>query len=109
MSRIDTDELIKIIVTQTGLSKAEIEDRMQQKQADLKGLIKPDAALILVAKDLGVDVASINQANKVPQNNAIPHNKINDVRPGMENFTLVGKVTRIFPVKEFTRKKDGQL
>jgi len=109
MSRIDTDELIKIIVTQTGLSKAEIEDRMQQKQADLKGLIKPDAALILVAKDLGVDVASINQANKVPQNNAIPHIKINDVRPGMENLTLVGKVTRIFPVKEFTRKKDGQL
>ena len=53
MTRIDIDELIKIIIIQAGLSKQEIEERMQQKQADLKGLIKEDAALILVRQRSG--------------------------------------------------------
>jgi len=109
MSKIDVDELIKKIVQETGMSKAEIEDKMRQKQADLKGLIKEEAALVVVAKELGVEVIQIASMNQALKSDSIPHIKIKDIRPAMQNITLVGKVTQIFPVKEFTKKKDGSI
>src|SRR4030043_435986 len=109
MNQIDIDEIIKKIVQETGMSKAEIEEKMRQKQADLKGLIKEEAALVVVAKELGVDVTPIASINQAPKSDTIPHIKIKDIRPAMQNITLVGKVTQIFPVREFSKKKDGSV
>ncbi len=109
MNQIDIEELIKKIVQETGLSKGEIEEKMHQKQADLKGLIKEEAALVVVAKELGVDVSSSGSISQASKSEAIPHLKIRDIRPGMQNITLVGKVTQTFPVKEFTKKRDGSI
>ncbi len=109
MSHIDVEELIRNIVQETGMSKGEIEEKMHQKQADLKGLIKEEAALVVVAKELGVNVTPSASLSQAPKSNSIPHVKIRDIRPGMQNITLVGKITQIFPVKEFTKKKDGSI
>ncbi len=109
MNQIDVDDLIKKIVQETGMSKGEIEEKMRQKQADLKGLIKEEAALVVVAKELGVDVSPSASMTQAPKSDSIPHIKIKDIRPAMQNITLIGKVTQIFPVKEFTKKKDGSI
>ncbi len=109
MNQIDIEELIKKIVQETGMSKGEIEEKMRQKQADLKGLIKEEAALVVVAKELGVDVAPAASTSQVPKSDSIPHFKIKDIRPGMQNITLIGKVMQVFPVKEFTKKKDQSI
>ncbi len=109
MNQIDIEELIKKIVQETGMSKGEIEEKMRQKQADLKGLIKEEAALVVVAKELGVDVTPSASMMQAPKSDSIPHIKIKDIRPAMQNITLIGKVMQIFPVKEFTKKKDGSI
>ena len=62
----------------------------------------------MCAKDLGVDVSTLNQPNTVPQAGDIPLIKISDIQSGMQNLTIVGKILQIFPVKEFNRKSDGQ-
>jgi hypothetical protein len=52
---LDTVSLMAKIVSETGMSGNEIKAKTAAKQAELKGLIKEEAALVVIAKELGVN------------------------------------------------------
>ncbi len=93
-----TEAYIKKIIEETGLSKSEIQTLVEEKKEELKGLISEEGALFVIAKELGVDVASENQEllNDVELN-------ISDITVNMKNIVLVGRIKNIHNVKSFNR------
>lgn len=97
----DNEDYIKLIIQKTGLSKKDIQNRVEEKKADLKGLISDEGALFIVAKELGVDIQnqSTSETNKIEIN-------ISDITSNMQNINIAGRIKDIFQIKNFTRK-DG--
>ncbi|NVM45649.1 MAG: DUF2240 family protein [Candidatus Lokiarchaeota archaeon] len=97
-----TEAYIKKIIEETGLSKSEIQTLVEEKKEELKGLISEEGALFVIAKELGVDVASENQEllNDVELN-------ISDITVNMKNIVLVGRIKNINNVKSFN-KNNGE-
>jgi len=56
-----TDIYINKIIEGTGLTRKEIQDLVEDKKNELKGLISDEGALFIIAKELGVDVKSENK------------------------------------------------
>lgn len=83
-----------------GVSEDEVRRRMRRYIEDFRGLLKPDAALILVATDLGVSV------QETPTERPESVLQIASLFPGMSRVRLRGRVTRMHGVIEFTRR-DG--
>ncbi|TXT63569.1 MAG: putative replication protein A [Promethearchaeota archaeon] len=96
-----TDIYIKKIIEETGLTKKKIEDLVNEKKQELKGLISDEGALFIIAKELGVDVK--NQNNELIQDIEI---NVSDITSDMRNITLVGRIREIYRIFKFNRK-DG--
>jgi replication factor A1 len=96
-----TDIYIKKIIEETGLTKKKIEDLVNEKKQELKGLISDEGALFIIAKELGVDVK--NQNNELIQEIEI---NVSDITSDMRNITLVGRIKEIYRIFKFNRK-DG--
>lgn len=97
-----TEAYIKKIIEETGLSKNEIQTLVEEKKEELKGLISEEGALFVIAKELGVDVASENQEllNEVELN-------ISDITVNMKNIVIVGRIKDIYNVNSFN-KSNGE-
>ena len=97
-----TEAYINKIVEETGLSKKEIQNLVEEKKEELKGLISDEGALFVIAKELGVDVASENQEllNDVELN-------ISDIIVNMKNIVIVGRIKDIYNVNSFN-KNNGE-
>ena len=97
-----TEAYIKKIIEETGLSKNEIQTLVEEKKEELKGLISEEGALFVIAKELGVDVASENQEllNEVELN-------ISDITVNMKNIVIVGRIKEIHRVNSFN-KSNGE-
>ena len=80
------------------ISRDEFERRVQEKIKEFQGLLTREGAVSIIATELGVTQA------KKPRDVTI---KIADIQEGMSNIDMVGKVTRISEVKQFTRKTTG--
>jgi len=90
-------EIIKKLCEEAKLSEDEIKTLIQKKVDSHDGLVSEEGAAHIVAHDLNVELF------KMPtETNA--HLKIKDVVVGMQSFTLVGKVTQIFPIREFQKQ-----
>ncbi|MBI4014746.1 MAG: DUF2240 family protein [Candidatus Aenigmarchaeota archaeon] len=89
-----TSEMVKKISAESGLSEEEIQQKVQEKQEELSGLISEDGAVYIVAKELGIQVMRKKERLY-----------ISSIVPGMKSVDIVGKVMRIFPVKEFSSEK----
>ncbi|RLG36784.1 MAG: hypothetical protein DRO01_07790, partial [Thermoproteota archaeon] len=94
------DEKIRQVAEAAGVSEEEIRERMRRYVDEFRGLLKPDAALILVATDLGV---SIQEAPTERPESVL---QIASLFPGMSRVKLRGRITRMHGVIEFTRR-DG--
>lgn len=93
MIRIPYDEMIKKITEKSGLSEAEIQDKINKKLEQLSGLISKDGAAHIVANELGVKL--------------IEHSgKIKDIYEGMRNIEFNAKVQQVYEIREFKRQ-DG--
>jgi len=97
-----TEAYIKKIIEETGLSKSEIQTLVEEKKEELKGLISEEGALFVIAKELGVDVASENQdlLNDIELN-------ISDITVNMKNIVLVGRIKDAYNVNSFN-KSNGE-
>lgn len=97
-----TEAYIKKIIEETGLSKSEIQTLVEEKKEELKGLISEEGALFVIAKELGVDVASENQEllNDVELN-------ISDITVNMKNIVIVGRIKDVYNVNTFS-KNNGE-
>ncbi|MBD3196545.1 MAG: DUF2240 family protein [Candidatus Lokiarchaeota archaeon] len=96
-----TNQYIKKIIEETGLNKKEIQQRVQRKKEELKGLISEEGALFIIAKELGVDVK--DQNSELLEDIEID---VADVTTNMKNITITGRIKDIFRIHTFNRK-DG--
>jgi replication factor A1 len=97
-----TEAYINKIIEDTGLTKKEIQNLVNEKKTELKGLISDEGALFVIAKELGVDVKSENKdiLTDIELN-------ISDITPNMKNLSLVGRIKEIYKISSFTGK-DGE-
>lgn len=96
-----TETYISKIIEETGLTKIEIQNMVEEKKKELKGLISDEGALFIIAKELGVDVK--DQNNEILKEIEI---NISDITPNMKNITILGRIKEIYRVHEFN-KNDG--
>jgi len=86
------ERIVERISKISGLSKEEIERKIEAKRAKLSGLISKEGAAQVIASELGISF----------ENEKL---KINELLPGMRKVNTVGKVINLFPVRTFTTKK----
>lgn len=89
------NELIKKISFASGISEEEIHEKVEKKK--LSG-ISEEGAAYMVAKDMGIELVQQERL------------KISSVIAGMQNIDVVGKITKITPIREFkTEKAEGRV
>lgn len=88
-------DVIDKIVSATGMSKEEIEQKILDKQRELSNLISREGAAYIVAKELGLDLVKPKQ--KI---------EIRNLVPGIRNLTLEARILHVFEPREFER--DGK-
>jgi len=90
-------QLIELISESSGVSKEEIERKIQAKQDKLAGLISKEGAAQVIAAELNVSFDK--QVIKISQ-----------VVPGMRKINLTGKIITLFPVREYNKNgKSGRI
>lgn len=82
--------LLEKISRYSGLSSAEIEEKVESKKAKLSGLISREGAAQIVAAELGISF----------ENEVV---KINELSNGLRRANVIGKITSTFPVREFSK------
>lgn len=92
------EEILLELEKKTSLTKSELAEKIREKQDEFSGLVSPEGAAHLVARDFGVDLLK-TQTSRI---------KIKDIKSGMKNVNLKARVLDITPVKEF-KKKDGSI
>ncbi len=85
------DKILNRIAKASGLSKEEIDRKVEAKIAKLSGLISKEGAAQVVTAELGISF----DEEKL---------KIDELLPGMRKANLVGKVINLFPVRTFERQ-----
>ncbi len=92
MIKASYEQLIERISRGSGMSREEIERRVEAKRAKLSGLVSKEGAAQIIAAELGISF----DKQKV---------KISELISGMRKISVVGKVIQVFPVRSF--KKGG--
>lgn len=101
MLKIPLEEIIAKIKAKTQLSEEVINKKIDEKVAELSGLVSKEGAAHIVANEFGV------QLFKLPENGTT---QIKDILPGLKSVSFVARVVKIFPTKEFkTPKKEGKV
>lgn len=91
------DILVEKIVSSAGLEKEEVERKIEAKKAKLSGLISKEGAAQIIAAELGISFENQDL-------------KVNELMPGVRRVNIVGKVVRLFPVREFSRNgREGKV
>ncbi|MFA5857069.1 MAG: hypothetical protein WC867_06920 [Candidatus Pacearchaeota archaeon] len=82
--------VIDFISEKSGISKEEIEKKIEAKQSKLAGLISKVGAAQIVAAELNVsfDKQSI---------------KISQIVPGIKKINITGKIITLFPIREYNK------
>ena len=97
MIKIPLDEVIQKIVSQSGMSKSEVNAKIDEKMKAFDEIISRDGAAFMVASENSVKIFE-DPATKVLE--------IKELHPGMSGVELVAKVSQIFDARSFTR--DGR-
>ncbi|MBU2560204.1 hypothetical protein KKA03_04840 [archaeon] len=95
---MELDEIIRTIANESDLDAGELENRILEKQSELGGLVTQEGAAHIVANEIGINLS--RGASDAPVL------KIENIIPGQNSVDIVGRVSRIFPTREFD-KKDG--
>ncbi len=92
------EEIIEKI-KERGLSEAEIDRKIKQKLIQLSGLISREGAAQIIANELGIKI--FRDIGKI---------KINEIRSGMRDIEVDGKVMAVYDVRNFkTEKREGKV
>lgn len=85
------NKILEKVSSISGIDRDEIDRRVEAKRAKLSGLISREGALQVIAAELGISF----------DNEKL---KIDELLPGMRKVNFVGKVIRMYPIREFTTK-----
>ncbi len=89
--------LVEKIARHSGISAQEIDKKVEAKKSKLSGLISKEGAAQIVAAELGISFEN-------------ERSKINELTDGMRRASILGKITKIFPVKEYNKNgKSGKV
>lgn len=92
---MELEEIIGRIVGETGMEEGEVRGRIEEKQKELGGLVTPIGAAHIIANEAGVNLLEgLSKINEL---------KIENIIPNMNSVDVVGRVTRIFPAREFEK------
>ena len=82
-----SEAYINKIIEGTGLSRKDLQEMVEKKKEELKGLISEDGALFIIANELGVDVKDENR--KLLEDIDL---NVSDIKPDMKNITIFGRM-----------------
>ncbi len=91
MIKATYEQMVGRICSATKLTKEEVERRVLEKKSKLSDLISKEGAAQIVAAELGVDFDGQNV-------------KISELMSGMRRTSMIAKITRMFPPREFKTK-----
>ena len=86
------EKIIEILEKRTGLSKEELNRRIEEKKKEFSDLLSKEGAAFLVAKDLGIELKEETFL------------EIKDLVAGMKGVNLIGRIFKISDVFEFERR-----
>jgi replication factor A1 len=87
-------ELIEKIISSSGKSKREVEQLIKAKKSKLSGLLTDDGAAFMVARELGIELATQQEMHMV---------SIGQLQDGMQNVDLLVRAMHVFSPKSFER------
>jgi len=94
-----TYEEIIAKIKEKGVSEEEIQTRIKQKLDQLSGLISKEGAAQIIANELGVKI--FRDVGKL---------KVKEIRAGMRDIEVDGKVINLFEVRSFkNEKREGKV
>ena len=97
---LSLDEIIKEIVGNSDSSEADVKKMIEEKQDELSGLVSPEGAAYIVAKELGVNLLKETARDL----------KIKNIVSGMRSVDVNGKIMRDFETRTFTKNgKEGRV
>jgi replication factor A1 len=99
MLKIPIEEIIKKIKDKTGLDEKLIEKKINDKVEELSGLVSREGAAHIVANEFGIQLFQPTKTGLL---------KIKNIVPGLKTASVVGRVLRIYPVREFKTKKGSE-
>lgn len=91
MDDTNYQKILEKISNASGVEKSEVEKMVLAKREKLSGLISLEGAAQVIASELGVNFEN-------------ERFKLDEILPGMRKVNLIGKIIRLFPVREFTTK-----
>jgi len=100
---LSLDEKINKIIEKTGLSKSEIEQKINEEIKKMQGLINEETAIYIIMKQYGLEDKEIIKRVNVDKD--IP---INNLNHQLTNVCVVGRIIEIIPPREFIRKTDNK-
>ena len=102
MREMKTEAYVNKIIEGTGLTRKEIQDMVEEKKKELKGLISEEGALFVIARELGVDVKEENKdlLKDIDLN-------ISDITENMKNISITGRIKEIYNVNKFNKADGG--
>ncbi|MBY8991640.1 MAG: DUF2240 family protein [Candidatus Lokiarchaeota archaeon] len=102
MSEMKAEAYINKIIEGTGLTRKEIQEMVDDKKKELKGLISEEGALFVIARELGVDVKEENK--DILQDIDL---NIVDITENMKNINITGRIKEIYNVNKFNKADGG--
>ena len=108
-----SEDLYQALIKE-GMSEEEIETAIKQKKREFGGFMTTQGMLFLIAKEHGVPLhkSEISSENDNILGERIDYDEFTlqakDLKEGMANIVLLGKISRVFRINEFSRK-DGSI
>jgi replication factor A1 len=92
---LSKEEVIDIIVRDTEYTHKQVQEQISETVKMMDNMVNEEGAAYVVANNLGV-IINLDQSTEAY--------KLNQLVPGQSNVTVICRVKRIYPIKEFTRK-----
>ncbi len=92
MSDLEFDELVAKIIQASGLDREAVLARINSKVVELSGLVSKKGAAHIIASNFGIQLHNPVKGKVL---------NLKDVVSGLNNISVRGVVTRVFPVNEF--------
>jgi hypothetical protein len=97
---MELEEIKEKIIREAGLTREEVEKRIEEKITELSNLVSPEGAAYIVAKEEGLDLLEKRDRSL----------KIKNIIPKMKSVEVIGKVIEISEIREFeTDGRKGRL
>lgn len=85
-------EIVEKIKSSTNLPESDIDAKVKQKIEQLSNLVSKEGAAYIVANELGIKLIDASSSKTL---------KISNISEGLRNINIVGKIIRLFDLKEF--------